>query len=167
MERTKEPGQRTPEDVVEELARHRLAAKGVEDHVLGVASAACLGCREEARADERALSAKHQRGRKAASVSDAACREHGHRVDHVDDLRHQRQRGHHADVAATLGPLRDHDVCTVRCHLSRFLRRVHLVDDLGACLVSSADQIAGASPRQGEDGNAQLDRHVDRVLLDL
>ena len=105
MVRTMAPGQTWSPYIVEELARHGLAAERVEDHVLGMPVSARLRRRKEPGADQRTLGAEHERRGQASPVGDPARSQDRNPGDDIDHHRHQRQRRHHPDVTPALRPL--------------------------------------------------------------
>ena len=98
-----------PRDVEQDAADGLVAARR-NDPLLGGVRTERLLRRKEARADQHAVGAEHQRRREAAPVRDAARRRDRNAARRIDDRRHQREGAARDAVAAGLGALRDQHI---------------------------------------------------------
>jgi hypothetical protein len=147
--------------VVIKLARHGLAAEGVEDDVLGMASSCRLRSSEEPSADQSTLGAEHEHGGEATPVGDPSGSDYGDVPNHVDDHWHQGQRRHHSYVAPAFGALGDDYVSTIAGNQAGLLRSGHHVHDFAAGLVRLICEVRRAAPSQRQHRDALRESHLD------
>jgi hypothetical protein len=153
--------------LVVEGARGGLAAKRVQDHVLGMAPTVRFGSGEEPRADESALRSEHEHRREAASVGDTSGCEDRDACHHVDHQGNQRKGRHHPYVPATLGALRDDDVGAVAGDQPGLLRRAHHVHHLHARLMRLVGEILRSAPGKRENRHALGKSHLEGRRVQL
>jgi hypothetical protein len=100
-------------------------------------------------------------------VGDAARGDDRHRADGVDDLRHQRQRGHRAAVPAGLATLGDDDVDAARRRLARLRDRSDLVHHETAGVVRAVHQVAGVVERERDHCWCGLQREIEAGVVEV
>ena len=110
------------------MPRIGLVAARRDDALLGGLQRRRLLRGIEARADQHAVGAEHQRGGEPAPIRDAARGRDRNAARRIDHRRHQRKCAARNAVAAGLGALRDQHVGALRDRLLRLLDGLHLAD---------------------------------------